>query len=306
MEYTLFEWVTEWLYTYKRIMVKPSTFDSYLDYRKHIKSDKLIQDLTTHDIQKIINDMVIDKKQLSTIKHTLTLVRQSLYKARALGLISNMACMDNLELPKANPKKVNALSKEEVELIVKNSHKTHYGDFYKALLLTGCRVGELIALRWSDIDWFNETININNTDYHGVLQPVKTTAGVRCLPFYGELRSILLQLYCNKTGERVFTNTLSRPIVYRTLLDNWHDYCNTIGLHELYGLHVFRHTFAHMALRAGVPVKVVSAWLGHADVTITLKIYDSVDGRDMRKAAEQLNECFGLSDNHQELFREKQ
>lgn len=79
--------------------------------------------------------------------------------------------------------------------------------------------------------------------------------------------------------------SLGRPVVYRTVLDSWHWFCNAIGLYEPIGFHVLRHTFAHTALRGGIPVKVVSAWLGHADVSITLNIYDSVDDVDFRNAA---------------------
>lgn len=293
IEYTLREWVNEWLYTYKRIMVKPSTFDSYLQYSTHIKSEKLLADVRSSDVQMMINEMVADGLQLSTIKHALTVLRQSMRKARALGMIDNLSCMDELELPKATPKKISPLTREQISLLLDNAHRTYYGDFYTALLFTGCRVGELIALRWKDVDFFNNCIYICNTDYKKQLQSVKTANGVRCVPLYGKLYDILSERHRKPQGERVFLNTLGRPIIYRTLLDNWHWFCNSIGLYEPIGFHVLRHTFAHTALRNGVPIKVVSSWLGHADVSITLNIYDSVDSSDMKKAAHQLAEAFG-------------
>lgn len=292
-EYTLKEWVDEWLYTYKRILIKPSTFDSYLQYSTHIKCEKLLVDVRSSDVQMMVNEMVTDGLQLSTVKHALTVLRQSLRKARQLGMIDSMSCMDEIELPKAAPKKIAPLTSEQINLLLNNAHQTFFGDFYIALLFTGCRVGELIALRWTDIDFFNNCIYICNTDYNGQLQSVKTANGVRCIPLYGKLYSILSERYKLPRGERVFLNTLGRPIVYRTLLDNWHWFCNSIGLYEPIGFHVLRHTFAHTALRNGVPIKVVSSWLGHADVSITLNIYDSVDSSDMKNAAHQLEAAFG-------------
>ena len=293
MKKRLNEWVYEWLETYKKVMVKPSTYDSYLQYATHITCNKSLKKLSNSDIQKLINNMVIEGLKLSTIKHMLTLVRQSLKKARTLGLINNLSMLENLELPKNQPKKITPLLPDELNLIIKNSYRTFYGDFYKVLIYTGCRVGELIALRWSDVDFFNGVLHIKHTDYLGDLQSVKTAHGCRQIPLYGELFSILSRRrHKAKASDRVFTNTLGRPIVYRTLLDNWHWFCSSIGIYEPLGFHVLRHTFAHTALRSGIPIKVVSAWLGHSDVKITLNIYDSVDHTDFTKASELLAECF--------------
>lgn len=293
MKKRLNDWVYEWLETYKKVMVKPSTYDSYLQYATHITCNKSLKKLSNSDIQKLINNMVVEGLKLSTIKHMLTLVRQSLKKARTLGLINNLSMLENLELPKNQPKKITPLLPDELNLIIKNSYRTFYGDFYKVLIYTGCRVGELIALRWSDVDFFNGVLHIKHTDYLGDLQSVKTAHGCRQIPLYGELFSILSRRrHKAKASDRVFTNTLGRPIVYRTLLDNWHWFCSSIGIYEPLGFHVLRHTFAHTALRSGIPIKVVSAWLGHSDVKITLNIYDSVDHTDFAKASELLAECF--------------
>lgn len=290
MRYRLNEWVFVWLRSYKRIMLKPSTYDSYMTYAVNVSCEKYLDELTSIDIQFMINDMVGEGKALSTIKHMLTLVRQSLRKARQLGLIDNLSCMDMLELPKASHRQIEAFTDKQIQLILSNSFRTYYGDLYKALLYTGCRVGELIALRWSDVDWFNSRLYIRHTDYHGELQAVKTDNGNRVIPIYGELEKLLRERYRGRSSgaQRVFINTLGQPVKYRTLLDNWHWFCDHVGLQPT-GLHVFRHTFAHIALRSGVPIKVVSAWLGHADVSITLNIYDSVTAEDLARSADQLS-----------------
>ena len=183
MKKKLNDWVYEWLETYKKVMVKPSTYDSYLQYATHITCNKSLKKLSNSDIQKLINNMVVDGLKLSTIKHMLTLVRQSLKKARSLGLVKNLSMLEDLELPKKQPKKITPLLPDELNLIIKNSYRTFYGDFYKALIYTGCRVGELIALRWSDVDFFNGVLHIEHTDYLGDLQSVKTAHGCRQIRF---------------------------------------------------------------------------------------------------------------------------
>lgn len=289
--YTLTEWVQEWLYTYKRVLIKPSTFDSYVTYATHIQCDTALDELTSLDIQRLINAMVREHKAYSTIKHMLTLCRQSLRKARSLGLIDSLSCMDELELPRSYSKPIESLCAADGGKILMHTDASFYGDFFAALLLTGCRVGELIALRWCDVDFFSGSIYIEHTDYKGELQPVKTQSGARQLPMTDQLRRILEQRFRAEKRERVFTSTRGTPIRYRTLLDSWHWYTRKLGIAQC-GLHVLRHTFAHRALRAGVPVKVVSSWLGHASVMITLSIYDHVTRDDMHTAAETLTAAF--------------
>ena len=284
---TLEKWVKKWLVTYKKIMVKPSTYDSYLTYATHVDCEVELAELRQEDVQVLINNMVEDGLKLSTVKHMLTIVRQSLKKAKKLGYVSSLAMLEELELPPDDAAEVKPFRADQVERIM-CSDGSFYCDVYKALMLTGLRVGELIALRWCDVDWFTREIHIRNTDYRGELQRVKTKHGRRSLPLYGELLRIFRRRYKARCSDRVFTNTLGLPIKYRTLLDNWRWFSAQIGVYGSYGFHVFRHTFAHMSLRRGVPVKVVSAWLGHADVTITLRIYDSVDSEDFRNAAELL------------------
>ena len=289
--YTLKTWVKEWLDTYKRVLIKPSTYDSYVQYSTHITCEKELTELTSIDIQHMINAMVIERKSYSTIKHMLTLCRQSLRKARALGLIKELTCMDNLELPRSCARAVESLSTADADSILAHMSESAYGDFFAALLLTGCRVGELIALRWQDVSFFAGMIYIEHTDYHGELQRCKTASGARQLPMTAQLRQILMRRSRAGKGERVFLNKFGKPIKYRSLLDCWHWYTKRCGIQRC-GLHVLRHTFAHRALRTGIPVRVVSAWLGHASVTITLGIYDTVTRDDMTAAADTLTELF--------------
>ncbi len=283
----LSEWVKVWLHDYKRVMVKPSTYDSYCVNLCYVRCDVDLSDLTSIDIQRMISDMAAEGLSTSTIKHMLTLVRQALRKARSLGLVSSLAMLEELELPRRSAGTVEPFSAAEYEKIVQCAQNSIYSDLFLALLYTGARVGELIALRWRDVNLVGGEIHIRNTDYRGTLQPVKTDSGRRTLPIYGDLSAILRRRYRRRTCDRVFTNSLGLPCVYRTVLDAWRRFLGNIGI-EPCGLHKLRHTFAHRALRAGVPARVVSAWLGHADVYITLQIYDTVDRDDFRRAADIL------------------
>ena len=292
-KFKLNEWVFVWLRTYKKIMIKPSTYESYKNYAVNVTCDKYLDELSFFDIQCMVNDLVAAGRSTSTIKHMLTIVRQSLRKAQKLRLINDLSCLDGIEIPKARKKSIMPLSDYQTKLILDNLKYTHYGNLYKALLYTGCRIGELIGLRWCDVDLFNKVLYIKHTDYKGELQSVKTEDGERVLPMNSNLYFLFRQLHRAevRSSDRVFKNTLGECVKYRTVLDNWHNLCDKLHIPRT-GLHVFRHTFAHNAIRAGVPVKVVSAWLGHSDVYITLQIYDNVTAEDMQAAAQLIEKAF--------------
>ncbi len=296
---TLRDWVFEWLQTYKRVMLKPSTYDAYVTYASNVTCDVELNSVTTADVQGLINGMVLRGCAYSTVKHMLTIVRQSCRKARQLGLIDNLAMLDNLELPRRAPAVVSPLGSAQVQALIARSSMSFYGDFFVTLMMTGARVGELIALRWCDVDLFNRVLHIRNTDYHGQLQAVKTRNGARDIPIFPDLFTVISRQRrpSARAADRVFVNTLGRPIVYRSLLDAWHRFTRVAGISvSPIGLHVLRHTFAHTVLRAGVPVKVVSRWLGHGDIYITLSIYDAVDADDMARAADIVAGVFSAHD----------
>ena len=91
-------------------MVKPSTYDSYLQYATHVTCDKSLKKLSSSDIQKLINNMVVEGLKLSTIKHMLTLVRQSLKKARSLGFIKSLVLFGRFGLTKKTTEENNSLT----------------------------------------------------------------------------------------------------------------------------------------------------------------------------------------------------
>ena len=105
-KFKLNEWVIVWLKTYKKIMLKPSTYESYVGYAVNVTCETFIDELSVFDIQCMVNDMVCTGRSVSTIKHMLTITRQSLVKARKLGLVSDLSCMEGIELPRARKKPV--------------------------------------------------------------------------------------------------------------------------------------------------------------------------------------------------------
>lgn len=296
------KWCVHWLDVYKKRFIKSSTYESYSFSCSHINCKKKLEKLKLSDLQKIINKMVDEGLARSTIKHTVTIMVQACRRAHALGYCNSFD-FSLLELPHDNPKKVCALTIEEQKILLYNSKNSFYGDLFLFLLYSGLRVGELIALRWSDVDIYNGIIKITRTDYRGREQDVKTASSQRDIPISSELKTLLKRHFV-VGGQYVFTNTLGGKVNYRSLLDCWHTFTAAAGL-PLCGVHVLRHTYATNALRAGVNIKVLSELLGHKSITVTLNIYTDVAADDKHHAACQISEFLEREQKNERNFAEK-
>lgn len=283
------KWTENYLETYKKPFIKASTYERYRTCLKYIPKLKL-RNLTTAKLQMIINDMVAADLSASSIKQVRILLSQALNSLSESGK-SVKGDIKNVKVPKIQAKKVLALTETEQKRLFLGTKNSFYGDFFLSLLFTGCRVGELIALEWSDVDLRGGYFEITKTGGRGMLTTPKTPTSVRRLPLNDDFREIIIRKYNLGVSGRIFRNTLGRDIQYRTLLDSWHRVLDFAGL-PFVGLHVLRHTYATNALRAGVDVKVLSSLLGHASVAITLDLYCDVSEDDKFSASSKISSFY--------------
>ena len=155
------------------------------------------------------------------------------------------------------------------------------------LLYTGMRVGELLGLKWNDIDWEKKTITISRsvvnvkdrsdnakTIYRLLEQnSTKTGSSDRIIPIGQKTLAALQELKKINAGfEYVMStssNNLTNPRNMNRMFGNILSRCGI----EPCGVHTLRHTFASMLFKKGIDVKTVSELLGHADVKITYNTY---------------------------------
>ena len=157
------------------------------------------------------------------------------------------------------------------------------------MLTTGIRVGEALALRWSDISFDKKLMRVNKNlalvkkrdtektknlrKYIFIEQNTKTKNSNRVIPLSDAAITYLQELFkitggfdvvlANKNGSYVLHKNLDRT--YKRILDN-------AGLNKT-GIHTLRHTFASKLFRSGVDIKTISEILGHSDVGVTSDIY---------------------------------
>lgn len=176
------------------------------------------------------------------------------------------------------PRKTRFLTRAEIERLhgALDAHRgrgsgEQQADIIRLLLLTGCRKGELIGLRWSEVH-----------DDRLVLFDSKT--GPRAVFLNAEARAILDRQ--RRFGEYVFPSRSDPSTSRSSELSLWRKLRRTAGIADV-RLHDLRHTFASHAVMAGIPLPVVSRLLGHAQLRMTLR-YAHVSDRETQAAAERI------------------
>jgi integrase len=151
------------------------------------------------------------------------------------------------------------------------------------LLLYGLRRGEVLGLRWGDVDFAGLVLRIRQQVQRvgGELRqgPVKTRAGRRDLPLLGTVRDVLMLERIRQEGGGeglVFTTRSGQPIEPRNLVRSFQRICIQHGIRNI-RVHDVRHTTATLLKNLGVPARDAQLILGHSTVTITQEIYQHDD-----------------------------
>jgi integrase len=176
------------------------------------------------------------------------------------------------------------------------------------LLLYGLRRGEVLGLRWQDIDSEAQIIHVRQQIHRSQGQlrigPVKTRAGSRDLPLLGLAGRALTARTKQQDADRVklgsawadtglvFTTRTGRPIEPRNLVRSFVRIRDSHGIRKI-RLHAIRHTTASLLKDLGVPARDTQIILGHAHISTTQQVYTHVDEAARREALRRLNKLLG-------------
>ena len=172
---------------------------------------------------------------------------------------------------------------------LREAKETGVYEMYYIELATGLRRGELLGLKWDDIDMVSRTIRVQRQvariDGEIVEAPLKTKNAYRTLPLAKDTIDVLNQQK-KKVGSCpwVFPGSTGGPMSPDSVLHMLHRVLKRAGLPKI-RFHDLRHTFATLALQNGVDIKTVSGMLGHFSAGFTLDTYAHVTTAAQREAA---------------------
>ena len=210
----------------------------------------------------------------------------------------------NRVLPPAYHARRKALwNREELATFLAGTQDHWLQPLWMVALASGCRIGELLALTWQDVDLSAATISVNKAGQHiagqWVVSTPKTASGARTLTLPPEGLAALRRQKAQQAQWRlqagpewtpsglVFTGDTGKPLHASDVANAMRKQCLRLGLPPVTP-HGLRHLHASLLLAQGLPVPAVSARLGHANPSITMAVYAHAIGKGDAAAAEAI------------------
>ena len=194
------------------------------------------------------------------------------------------------------------LTMEEVEAVLRSVPDDELGRvervLYLAAVMTGMRRGELLGLRWGDIDWEARRIRVRRNYVRGEFGPPKSRRSSRSVPLTDRLAGELQCLYDDASFQAdedlVFAHPRSRkqgtPLDGSKVLKRFKGALRRAGVRDV-RFHDLRHTFGTRMAAAGVPMRTLQEWMGHRDFGTTLVYADYAPSE---REAEWVEEAFAI------------
>ncbi len=292
----LFEYLSS-----RKAYIKESTFTRYINLIKnHIGSSiglKPINSLSNKTIQKYCDDKLAINVSLIVIREIIQIIKLSLRRYAKVNCTQPLFI--DLDLPVIKKKKkIKVLNRSEQKQIISYimaNEKIKYSGIFLALM-TGIRIGELCALKWTDIDLKKRTITINKTlqricekeksSWISISKP-KTQNSDREIPISNVLYDFLISIKPNNR-ESFFLTHSNKPTEPRNYRKIYNTFLRKLKIKST-SFHALRHTFATRLIENKVDIKTVSELLGHASVNITISIYVHSEFSTKRKAIKTLD-----------------
>lgn len=325
------------LYMAGKHELKQSTRTNYnYMYKKYVSENigmKKIDNIKFSDIKAFYNSLIREKsfkpnsmEIINTILHPVfTLaVRDGYIRTNPTdGAMAEIKKSHNWEKPKRH-----ALTVEEQEAFIKYISESdiycHWLPLFTVFLGTGCRVGEIIGLRWKDCDFEAGTISINhNLIYrqqdNGICEmhitTPKTAAGCRTVPMLREVRKALLQekqkqmqegfntteidgyngfIFTNRMGYVHNPQTINRAIDRIRIAANTEEEKKAAAEHREplvirhFSVHNLRHTFCTRFCENETNIKVIQEIMGHSDISTTMNVYAEATEAKKKESFESL------------------
>lgn len=305
---TVAQFLDDWMQKSGDASVSGSTGASYRrNIRYHISKHLghvHLQKLSQGDVQKMLSLMRTrhDKPASARLKtYIVAILSRALDQAVAQGYVIRNVC-GLVERPRVPKFEIHPFTLEQARAFLKATRKHPLYPAFMFALDTGVRLGELLVLKWSDIDLKLKHASIRRTlsiiDKRVEIKEPKTKTGRRKITLSDACVNVLTShrkaqvkaghagvdwVFCDASGKHLMHQAIRKPFLRAV---------NDAGLPRV-RFHDLRHTSASLLLLAGTHPKIVQERLGHTNIAITLDVYSHALPSLQADAAEQMNRLLG-------------
>lgn len=287
-----------------------------------------IQTIKKHDYQRFVDDMSAQysKNYVDSIVASTNMIFKYAYDMKLIKVLPN----EGIKRPK---KKRTVEELEDTEIhkkflekdelfeflhVAKNQHAPlNSFEVFTTLAYTGMRAGELLALKWSDIDFDNNTISITKTYYnpnnnkkkYQILTP-KTESSIGKITVDANVIKMLHDYKVNVQdnwkdelyvdNNFVFTDNNGYPLVIKKLSMWIQSIMSRTNINKNISTHSFRHTHCALLIEAGVHIKEIQERLRHKDINTTMNIYAKITNSYKKDASQKFSRL--MENVSKELF----
>jgi integrase len=304
---TLNQFLQQWLESHKA-SIRPNTVQQYSYIVNHHLLPGIgrirLKDLRPDHIQALYNSSLRDGKSQRTVQMMHAVLNHALNQALKWGLIGRNPAQGTSR-PKFRRKEMKTLNGSQVQDLLQAVRGSRFEALYLLAVSTGMREGELLGLKWGDIDWETRRLKVQRQlqrlkESGLVFSEPKSRAGIRSVVLsrivVSRLRSHrVIQAYERlfagnrwKENDLIFPTTIGTAWEPRNLYRHFKTVLAQAGLPDI-RFHDLRHTAATLMLQQGTHPKVVQERLGHADISLTLNTYSHVLPDIQEEAAEKFD-----------------
>ncbi|NRD78465.1 tyrosine-type recombinase/integrase [Bacillus sp. BRMEA1] len=306
------QYIKDWL-SIKKISLSNHTLELYeRSIKNHIAptlGNITLPKMKPQHIQKFILAMHEQGLADSTIKRTFNIVNVCLNDAVKLGdIVSNPAT--KIEKPKLQPKEMNIWTIDQIQHFLECSKGHRLYCIFHLAIMTGLRKGEILGLRWKDVDFEKQVLYVNQTLEHDgktIKKGAKTKSSVRSVTLSPSTRQVLLAHKKRHDSEKegydieykeldlIFRSETGSPFHQRNLTRIFQTLTKKAELPHI-RFHDLRHTHAALMIAQNEPMKLIAERLGHSKISTTIDTYGHLLPNMQHDASNRLDQTiFGKS-----------
>ena len=295
-----------WLETYVKPIRRITTYERYRDMlNRHVfpvLGDKPIDQIKRTDIR----DLILQKRKDGLSRSMLCLIRDVISGPMGYAVEDEIitgnpvsGILKRLQLEREKRITVEPMNEKEVQLFldVCSQHFREHWEFFLCAFRTGMRLGELLGLKWGDIDWNAKFIRVERSYKRGHFDKTKT-GKTRRVDMSDQLEAALKELLTARKREAVRTGSPTplayifqrdgNPIEQNHIRRIFKRVLTKAGIREM-RIHDIRHTYASLLLSQGESPVYVKEQLGHQSIQITVDIYGHLIPSSNRGAVNRLD-----------------